>query len=106
LVIKLEKLNGKLATFTLRLLLVIKVETVLVIFTFNEGFTIKVDIVSLKLIIISEIDTNVDIALGIITFTVNVLIFRLLKLKKGFVIFVDIPAPHKDTHSLIVDTLE
>ena len=86
MVTNVEKDKGKLATLTLRLLLVTNVEIVLGIFTMNEGFNTNVEIVSLKFITISEIDINVEIALGTKTFTVNVLIFRLLKLKKGFVI--------------------
>jgi hypothetical protein len=43
-------------------------------------------------------------ALGTITLTVNVLIFTVLRLKTGFVINVEIPAPQSVTQS-IVETL-
>ncbi len=43
-------------------------------------------------------------ALGTITLTVNVLIFTVLRLKTGFVINVEIPAPHNVVH-WTVDTL-
>jgi hypothetical protein len=57
--------------------------------------------------------TNVERELGTRIFRLNVLILRLLKLKKGFVTkvettfvtFVDIPAPQRVTQS-IVEALE
>jgi hypothetical protein len=49
--------------------------------------------------------TKVDRELGTRIFKLNVLIFRLLKLKKGLVINVEIPAPQRVTHS-IVEALE
>ena len=62
------------------------VDIVLGMLTVKFGFVILVEIAPPKFTIISEIDTNVEIALGTMTFTVNVLIFNVLKLKKGFVI--------------------
>jgi hypothetical protein len=53
--------------------------------------------------------TTVEITLGTMTFTVSVLMFNVLKLKKGFVmyvemtpiVFVEIPAPHKLTQEFV-----
>ncbi len=71
------------------------------IFTFKYGLVIYVDTFPLKEIFTEEIFTNVEIELGTKTFTVNVLIFIELRLKTGFVMKVDIPAPQSVTQFVV-----